>query len=156
METVAPHAHLTVASRFESIELVQAVVDDLLEQADLDSETRHWVGLAVREAVANAIKHGNRVDESKRVRIEARVEATEVVVRITDQGPGFDLAEVKDPLAPENLLRPGGRGIFYMRQLMDQVDFRFGEDGGTEVVLKKTIPRRPANSTGSEEEKSAS
>ena len=156
METVAPHAHLTVASRFESIELVQAVVDDLLEQADLDSETRHWVGLAVREAVANAIKHGNRVDESKRVRIEARVEATEVVVRITDQGPGFDLAEVKDPLAPENLLRPGGRGIFYMRQLMDQVDFRFGEDGGTEVVLKKTIPRRPANSTGSEEEESAS
>jgi serine/threonine-protein kinase RsbW len=156
METVAPHAHLTVASRFESIELVQAVVDDLLEQADLDSETRHWVGLAVREAVANAIKHGNRVDESKRVRIEARVEATEVVVRITDQGPGFDLAEVKDPLAPENLLRPGGRGIFYMRQLMDQVDFRFGEDGGTEVVLKKTVAPRPANSTGSEEEESAS
>jgi len=156
METVAPHAHLTVASRFESIELVQAVVDDLLEQADLDSETRHWVGLAVREAVANAIKHGNLVDESKRVRIEARVEATEVVVRITDQGPGFDLAEVKDPLAPENLLRPGGRGIFYMRQLMDQVDFRFGEDGGTEVVLKKTVAPRPANSTGSEEEESAS
>lgn len=156
MDIVAPHAQLTVASRFESIELVQAVVDDLLQQADLDGEMRHWVGLAVREAVANAIKHGNGVDDSKRVRIEARVEADQVVVRITDQGPGFDLSDVKDPLAPENLLRPGGRGIFYMRQLMDRVDFRFGEDGGTEVVLTKAVPPLPANSTVSEEEENAS
>jgi serine/threonine-protein kinase RsbW len=147
---------ITISSRFENIELVQVIAEHLCENAGVDEDGSHWIGMAVREAVANAIKHGNLVDESKRVRIEARVEATEVVVRITDQGPGFDLAEVKDPLAPENLLRPGGRGIFYMRQLMDQVDFRFGEDGGTEVVLKKTVAPRPANSTGSEEEDRAS
>ena len=154
MEKIAPHAQLTVASRFESIELVQAVVDDLLREAQLDDEIRHWVGLAVREAVANAIKHGNRVDETKRVRVDARIDEAEVVIRVTDQGPGFDPGEVKDPLAPENLLRPGGRGIFYMRKLMDQVEFRFGEDGGTEVVLRKQVPPHLTNHQAPEEDAS--
>lgn len=139
METVAPHAHLTVVSRFESIELVQAVVDDLLKQAGLDGETRHWVGLAVREAVANAIKHGSLEGEEERIRVEATVASGEIVVRVRDEGPGFDPDELEDPLAPENLLRPAGRGIFYMRKLMDDVDFRFDESGGTEVVLRKQI-----------------
>ncbi|MDX1630412.1 MAG: ATP-binding protein [Thermoanaerobaculia bacterium] len=138
MEKVAPHAHLTVVSRFESIELVLAVVDDLLKQAELNGETRHWVGLAVREAIANAVKHGSR-EEEERIRVEATVEDGEVIVRVRDKGPGFDPDELSDPLAPENLLRPSGRGIFYMRKLMDDVEFRFDDDRGTEVVLRKQI-----------------
>lgn len=134
-----PEAYLAVASRFENIELVQAVVDDLLGRLGLEEEERHWIGLAVREAVANAIKHGNAADPDKQVEVEVGVERDEVVVTIRDQGGGFDPGGVANPLAPENLLRPGGRGIFYMRSLMDAVDYRFGESGGTEVVLRKRI-----------------
>ena len=134
-----PEAYLAVASRFENIELVQAVVDDLLGRLGLEEEERHWIGLAVREAVANAIKHGNAADPEKQVEVEVGVVTDEVVVTIRDQGSGFDPGRVANPLAPENLLRPGGRGIFYMRSLMDAVDYRFGENGGTEVVLRKRI-----------------
>jgi serine/threonine-protein kinase RsbW len=134
-----PEAYLAVASRFENIELVQAVVDDLLARLGVEEEERHWVGLAVREAVANAIKHGNANDPSKQVEVEVGLLAGEVVLTVRDEGGGFDPEGVANPLAPENLLRPGGRGIFYMRSLMDHVDYRFGATGGTEVVLRKRV-----------------
>lgn len=134
-----PQAFLAVASRFENIELVQAVVEDLLSRLDLDGDTRHWIGLAVREAVANAIKHGNAADPEKRVEVLLRVEQGTVVVKVKDEGGGFDPTGIRDPLAPENLLQPGGRGIFYMRNLMDQVEYSFGPAGGTEVTLRKRI-----------------
>jgi serine/threonine-protein kinase RsbW len=139
MPTPEPQAFLAVTSRFASIELVQDVVDDLLGELAIAEEPRHWIGLAVREAVANAIKHGNREDPDKAVEVDVALEGPEVVVRVRDEGPGFDPGDVADPLAPENILRPGGRGIFYMRRLMDAVDYRFGGGGGTEVVMRKRI-----------------
>ena len=139
MPVVEPEAYLAVASRFENIELVQAVVEDLLQRLELGEDDRHWIGLAVREAVANAIKHGNGGDPRKQVEVEVRIDAGDVEVSVRDEGKGFDPASVADPLAPENLLRPGGRGIFYMRSLMDKVEYHFGADGGTEVVLRKKI-----------------
>ena len=153
MPVLEPEAFLAVASRFENIELVQAVVDDLLVRLELGEEDRHWIGLAVREAVANAIKHGNGGDPEKQVEVEVRLVGDEVVVSVRDEGTGFDPGAVANPLAPENLLRPGGRGIFYMKSLMDRVDYRFGPDvgshGGTEVILRKRIT---AGSARSEEE----
>jgi serine/threonine-protein kinase RsbW len=146
-----PEAFLAVASRFENIELVQAVIDDLLKRLGLEEEERHWIGLAVREAVANAIKHGNGSDPTKQVEVEVGLAGGEVVVSVRDEGRGFDPSGVANPLAPENLLRPGGRGIFYMRSLMDHVDYRFGPDGGTEVVLRKRVTGAAAPRT--EEEK---
>ena len=145
-----PEAYLAVASRFENIELVQAVVDDLLGRLGLEEEDRHWIGLAVREAVANAIKHGNAADPGKQVEVEVVLEEGEVVVTVRDEGHGFDPQLVANPLAPENLLRPGGRGIFYMRSLMDAVDYRFGANGGTEVVLRKKITPPAAQPEGEE------
>ena len=150
MPVVEPEAYLAVASRFENIELVQAVIEDLLRRLELGEDDRHWIGLAVREAVANAIKHGNGSDPGKQVEVEVRVDAGEVEVAVRDEGPGFDPAAVADPLAPENLLRPGGRGIFYMRSLMDEVEYRFGSGGGTEVVLRKRI--KAAGAPRAEEE----
>jgi serine/threonine-protein kinase RsbW len=139
MPVVEPEAYLAVASRFENIELVQAVVEDLLRRLELGEDERHWIGLAVREAVANAIKHGNASDPRKQVEVEVRVDGSDVEVAVRDEGHGFDPGAVANPLAPENLLRPGGRGIFYMRSLMDKVEYRFGADGGTEVILRKRI-----------------
>lgn len=148
------HGHevqIVVGSRFENVELVQVVLEDCLERWNVDEDTRHWIGLAVREAVANAIKHGNREDPDKQVEVDLMVDAGELVVRVRDQGPGFDPDLVSDPLAPENLLRPGGRGIFYIRRLMDGVEYRFGDSQGTEIILRKRIADAGADAPSAEE-----
>jgi len=93
------------------------------------------MGLAVREAIANAMVHGNHCDPEKAVRISVAVnENCDLFVSVKDSGSGFDPAGLPNPVAPENLLAPHGRGIFIMRQLMDQVDFEF--DHGTEVRMR--------------------
>jgi len=131
--------HLALGSRFENIELVQVVLDESLRRLACDDDTRYWVGIAVREAVANAIKHGNHLDPVKKVEIDLRVEGEDLVVSVLDEGNGFDPGSVADPLQPENLLKPDGRGIFYMGKFMDGVEYRFREGGGTEVTLRKRI-----------------
>jgi len=139
MPVAGVHSFLTVASRFENIELIQTVIDELLVELRVAEDSRHWIGLAVREAVSNAIRHGNEGDPEKRVGVRVELELDEVVVRVRDQGSGFDLDSVGDPLAPENLLKPSGRGIFYMRNLMDHVHYRFDVQEGTEVTLRKRV-----------------
>ena len=88
------------------------------------------VGLA--EALANAMLYRNGSDPAKRVRVEVTVSHVRVLARITDQGDGFDPSAVQDPTTPENLLRPGGRGLFLMRQLLDEVRYN---DRGNSVTL---------------------
>jgi len=130
---------ITVGSRYEHIDLIQLVFDDALERLGLDEDARHWVGIAIREAVANAIKHGNRQDPDKEVDVELAVTAEEAVIRVQDNGTGFDPEEVGDPLAPENLLKPNGRGIFYMKNFMDSIEYGQRPEGGTVVTLRKKL-----------------
>jgi serine/threonine-protein kinase RsbW len=137
MSQADPDIRLAIGSRFENIDLVQVVLEDSMKHLDLEEDTRHWIGIAVREAVANAIKHGNRQAPEKEVEIEIALAPAEVVIRVSDQGEGFDPQEVRDPLDPSNLLRPDGRGIFYMRSFMDEVDYSF--TGGTVVTLRKRL-----------------
>ncbi len=131
--------HLAIGSRFENIELVQVVLRDSLERLGMEEDARHWVDVAVREALANAIKHGNQQNPSKQVRVDLVVEGEEVVIRVEDEGMGFDPSLLGDPLAPENLLRPNGRGIFYMKSFMDQIEYGAGPGGGTMVTLRKRL-----------------
>lgn len=131
---------ISIGSRFEHIDLIQIVLDDTLERAGLDEDARHWVGIAVREAVANAIKHGNQQDPDKKVEVELAFEDDEAVIRIGDRGAGFDLDQVEDPLAPANLERPNGRGIFFMRSFMDNIEYGVRPEGGTQVTLRKRLP----------------
>jgi serine/threonine-protein kinase RsbW len=133
------HFHLDVGSRFENIELVQVVLRDSLERLGVDEDTRHWVDVAVREAVANAIKHGNAQDPGKQVHVDLFREGDEVVIRVEDEGIGFDPAQLQNPLAPENLLKPNGRGIFYMKSFMDDIHYGPRPGGGTIVTLRKKV-----------------
>ena len=128
---------------------MQIVVEEALKQLNLIEDDAHWVGIAVREAVANAVKHGNRQDPEKKVEIDFGVEGDEVVIKVADEGTGFDLGGVDDPLSPENMLKPSGRGIFYMNEFMDHIDYSFRPDGGTEVTMRK----RMNSSTDTSEEK---
>jgi serine/threonine-protein kinase RsbW len=128
-------------STFEMLDLVQVVSDHIARLAGLDEDARHWVNVAVRESVINAIKHGNRNDTGKRVHVEfAPIEADSpqgVVIRVRDEGPGFDPEEVPDPLAPENLLKGSGRGIFLIRSFMDEMVLQRAAEGGMEMVMVK-------------------
>jgi serine/threonine-protein kinase RsbW len=142
---------LALESRFENIELVQVVLDDSLRRLECDEDTRYWIGIAVREALANAIKHGNRQDPAKRVEVKLEIENSDLVVRIVDEGSGFDPSLIENPLDEENLLKPNGRGIFYMGKFMDEIRYNFRPSGGTELILRKRITPMPSSSEDIEE-----
>ena len=148
MAKAPPQVHLAIRSSFTNVELVQAVVEEALRQLDLAEDDAHWVGIAVREAVANAVKHGNRQDPDKQVELDFGVEDDSIVIRVVDEGVGFDPEHVDDPLDPQNVLKPSGRGIFYMKEFMDHIDYSFRPDGGTVVTLRK---RLGSSSKGSKE-----
>jgi serine/threonine-protein kinase RsbW len=130
---------MSLSSRFENIEMAQHLCGKLLEGWDLNEETTHWILMALREALANAIKHGNGQDLAKRVHLEMDVKDHTLRIRIRDEGTGFDPGDVLDPLAPENRFKTSGRGIFYMKTFMDEVRFRRADGGGMEIVLTKDL-----------------
>jgi serine/threonine-protein kinase RsbW len=138
---------MSMRSLFDMLDFVQIVSDRMGLMAGFDEDAIHWVGVAIRESVINAIKHGNRLDAAKEVIVEfafVPVEAPrEFVVSVTDQGQGFDPEVVADPLAPENVLKSSGRGIFFMRSFMDDVVLRRRAEGGMEVRLAKSLPGPP-------------
>ncbi len=135
---------LEFTSTFEMLDFVQVVSDHVGQTVGLDDDTRHYVGVAIRECVINAIKHGNRNDATKHVFVEfSTVNSSRdngLMIRVRDQGEGFDPAAVADPLAPENLLKASGRGIFLIRSFMDDVQLRSAPEGGMEVRMLKRFP----------------
>jgi serine/threonine-protein kinase RsbW len=135
--------HLEVHSAVETLELVQAVAEHIARRLGLDEEALHWTVMAVRETVVNAMIHGNHNDASKRVFIDfsASPDAhpTELVVRVRDQGTGFDPDQLSDPLSPDNVMKAGGRGIFLIRRFMDDVSMQRAREGGMEVRMLKRI-----------------
>jgi len=138
---IAGTVRLDFGSTFEILDFVQVVCDHVGRLSGLDDDSVHWVGVAVRESVINAIKHGNALNESKRVYVEFTPIASGPLpglsVRVRDEGAGFDPEGLADPLAPDNLLKSSGRGIFLIRSFMDHVDLRPAPEGGMEVVMVK-------------------
>jgi serine/threonine-protein kinase RsbW len=143
---MTPNGHvvrLQFCSAFDMLDFVQVVSDHLCRRLGFDEDSMHWVGVAVRESVINAIKHGNHNDQSKLVHVEftSSTEPGELAVSIRDEGEGFDAQAVADPLAPENMLKSSGRGIFLMRNFMDDVELRRVPGGGMEVRMVKKLSR---------------
>ena len=134
---------LQIPSNYELLDFIQLACDRLAVLAALDEDATHWIGVAVRESVINAIKHGNREEYDKLVTVEFSLtpvsHPTEFIVRVLDQGQGFDPEEIADPLAPENILKSSGRGIFFMRSFMDDVVLRRASEGGMEVRMVKKL-----------------
>ncbi len=131
-----------LSSRYPNIELAEAFLDWVWQERGLSGESGHWIGMALREAVANAIKHGNRQDAGKRVLLSLRGNAGTLAIEVGDEGAGFAPDDVADPLAAENQMKTSGRGIFYMRTFMDEVVFSRGEAGGTLLTLRKNVGTR--------------
>src|SRR5512138_2294606 len=95
---------LEIASRFEMLDVVQTVLLQICQLAGFNEEAQHYMSVAVRESVVNAIKHGNRQDTAKRVFLQFTLHEGALEVEVRDEGSGFDPSAVPDPLAPENLL----------------------------------------------------
>jgi len=131
---------LEFTSAFEMLDFVQVVSDHVGQTLGLDDDTQHYVGVAIRECVINAIKHGNRSDSRKHVFVEFSAIDSVLTIRVRDQGEGFDPDTLADPLAPENLLKASGRGIFLIRSFMDDVQLRSAPEGGMEVRMIKRLP----------------
>jgi serine/threonine-protein kinase RsbW len=137
---------LHFSSAFEMLDLVQVVADHVGHLLAFEEDAQVWLEVAIRESVINAIKHGNRNNPAKQVWVRFSMspfpEPRELRICVRDEGDGFDPSTVPDPLAPENMLKSSGRGIFFMRSFMDDVRINHHPDGGMEVCLIKRLQAR--------------
>jgi serine/threonine-protein kinase RsbW len=139
MNTIANKIEVSIGSALEYLDLVQTLTDSITSFMGFDDDTAHWIGMSVRESVTNAIQHGNKLDQGKKVDIRFEVAPDHLDISVKDQGAGFRIDDLPNPLDPENLLKPSGRGIFYIRSFMDVVEFRQLSHGGMEVHMVKKV-----------------
>lgn len=123
---------IEVPSLSENIRMIESFIDNAKEKFHLNDDIYGNIMIAVTEAVNNAIRHGNKSESTKNVTLALSLESGLIKFRIEDEGIGFDFHNLPDPTAPENIEKPGGRGIFLMKHLSDEVDFK---EGGRVVEL---------------------
>jgi len=143
----ATTVRLVISSEVRLVDVVHAASEAMAGVAGFDTDDALNVGIAVREAVINAIVHGNRMDRSRKVEVSLEARPRSIRARVRDHGAGFDSGTTPDPTVGENLMRTSGRGILVMRAFVDSVDFRFREGRGMEVTLKKVLPGRKTTSS---------
>jgi len=133
----------TLESTLESVEKAEQAAAEAAAKCGFDADESSRITMAVREATVNAILHGNHYDPAKRVTLSFETSPDALTIAVCDEGSGLDPATVPDPLAPENLLKQSGRGIFLIRSFMDKVHFR-SNSLGTELSMTKFIPGQPS------------
>jgi|SRR5580693_7304984 len=132
----------TLDSTTESIEGGAQSVERFAQDAGFGESDRYFICMAVREILTNAIKHGNRFDKSKKVGLRLSGDGSDLTIEVTDQGEGFQLENVPDPLLPENRELTSGRGITIARAFMDDFSVERKPEGGTQVRMVKRLPPR--------------
>jgi serine/threonine-protein kinase RsbW len=144
----ATRVSYTLESTLASVNKAEQAAMELAAKSGFDEDECGRVSMAVREATVNAVLHGNRYDATKRVTISFETTPEALTVSVRDEGEGLDTANIPDPLAPENLLKQSGRGIFLIRAFMDEIRFR-ALSPGTEITMIKFV--RGPNRDGSKE-----
>ena len=127
----------TFDSTLESVDQAEELILGFAGNGGFNEDDLHRIGMAVREAMVNAVVHGNRYNANKTVKFAAVIENDKLIVKIQDQGGGFDSSILPDPLAEENLLRQSGRGLLLIQAFVDEFHMGPGEGGGTAVRLVK-------------------
>ena len=129
-----------VITRLDEVRDVQTEIKDALAGQQFDDQDQFYIELAVEEALVNAVKHGNQLDDAKKVSVKCVITPARFDIRIEDEGAGFDPGDVPDPTAPENLERPCGRGLLLIRRFMTDVRYH---GRGNVVTMSKL--RSPSN-----------
>jgi serine/threonine-protein kinase RsbW len=130
------HEALTLPSSLSTVETVEEKATEYAQRAGFDEDTAGQISMVSREAAVNAVLHGNKKDPGKSVRATFTLTPEDLTIQIADEGEGFDPSAIPDPLSPEGLLKPSGRGVFLMRAIMDEVHFR-QLSPGAEITLVK-------------------
>lgn len=128
----------TLDSTLETVDSAEAAASRIAAKAGFDEDEIMRISMAVREAAVNAVLHGNAYDPHKKVALDFESSGSNLIITIRDQGKGLDMSKIPDPLAPENLLKTSGRGIFLIRSFMDDVQIR-PTQAGTEIKLIKHV-----------------
>ncbi|HET8781254.1 MAG TPA: ATP-binding protein [Pyrinomonadaceae bacterium] len=133
----AETTELSLPSRIDTVATAAAAVAEFLSRSGITEDAAFGIDMAVREAVTNAVLHGNQQDENKTVDVTLKSSPDAVEISVHDQGAGFNPSDVPDPTAEENILKASGRGIFFMRSFMDEVNWLIRPGGGTTVRMLK-------------------
>jgi len=128
---------LKFPSRIEAVDEVAAALAGVVSRSGIDENAAFEIDMAVREAVTNAVLHGNKEDETKFIEVIVKSSPSELEIRVHDEGFGFNPELIQDPTREENILKTSGRGIFFMRNFMDEVDWVIRPEGGTTVRMLK-------------------
>jgi serine/threonine-protein kinase RsbW len=142
-DSTTSRVSLTLGSTLESVDTVEQTAQEFAVRAGFDEDTVPNIAMAVREAAVNAVLHGNAYNPGKQITASFETNSDSLIVRIADQGSGLDPDNVPDPLAPENILRGSGRGIFLIKAFMDEVHFRQLHPGTELTLIKHRVPAQP-------------
>ena len=133
---IPKHQAIELTSSLESVERAEAAADALAAGGGFDETDRHRISMAVREITVNAVRHGNAFAAGKKVRLDLVLSQDALTIEVSDEGTGFDVTQIPDPLSPDNLMRQSGRGIFLARNFMDAFELRTGA-AGTHIRMVK-------------------
>lgn len=140
MTKTAQRLEVTLDTLIESVDLAEGIAKRVAEAAGFGEDDIHKLAMAVREGAINAFTYGNCQDPQKKITLLIEFEPEKLVIHIMDQGGGFEINEIPDPLAEENLLRTSGRGLFLMRAFTDEFRIQRAPGGGTDLVMVKRLP----------------
>ena len=134
------HLEVTLETQVDSVNLAEEMCLRVAEAAGFGEDDCYRIGMSVREGVINAFHYGNQERPDKKIYLALDLTPDKMVIHVLDEGQGFDLRSVPDPLAEENLLSTSGRGIFLMRAFMDEFNVVPGRNGGAEIIMSKKLP----------------
>ncbi len=140
MASDTKHLEITLDTQVDSVNLAEEMCLRVAEAAGFGEDDCYRIGMSVREGVINAFHYGNEERPDKKIHLVVDLTPDKMIIHVVDEGAGFKLSDVPDPLAEENLLSTSGRGIFLMRAFMDEFDVVSGRTGGAEIVMSKKLP----------------
>jgi len=151
MTPQAKHLEVILDTHVESVNLAEEMCLRVAEAVGFSEDECYRIGMSVREGVINAFHYGNQEKPDKKIHLAVDLTKETMTIHVMDEGKGFRLEDVPDPLAEENLLSTSGRGIFLMRTFMDQFNVVPGRTGGAEIIMVKKIPPSSNGNHGSPE-----
>jgi serine/threonine-protein kinase RsbW len=140
MAQVTRHLEATLETRVESVNVAEEMCHRVAETAGFGEDDCYRIAMSVREGVINALHYGNQKRSDLKIHLTVDLTPEKMIIHVRDQGTGFNLADIPDPCAEENLLSTSGRGIFLMRAFMDEFQVVCGPAGGAEIIMSKKLP----------------